>query len=283
MSLIVPSPRSLGYATDLGLLAANGGVITRREGYTVVRAPGHPGFHWGNFLLMDAPPAAGDEAHWPALFAREFGDDPAIRHIAFGWDHPRNEADEAGEAGEAGLAGDRAGFLALGYEAHDGEVMTTTKLDEPRYPRSDLVIRPLASDADWEAATLAHIASREAGHSLEDYTRFKRRGMGAYRAMAANGHGAWFGAFQGAQLVGDMGLFVTGGLGRFQAVGTAPEARRQGVCATLVYEGARQALATMGVTTLVIVAEPDGEAGRVYTRLGFRVTERQAGICWWAH
>jgi predicted GNAT family acetyltransferase len=69
-------------------------------------------------------------------------------------------------------------------------------------------------------------------------------------------------------------------VGRFQAVGTHPDHRRQGICATLVYETARRALATGRAVTLVMVADPDYHAARIYESVGFAAAEQQVGICW---
>jgi GNAT superfamily N-acetyltransferase len=96
--------------------------------------------------------------------------------------------------------------------------------------------------------------------------------------MADAGLGAWFGAFVEGRLVADRGVFVEGGVARFQAVETHPEFRRRGICATLVHESARHALATLGAERLVMVADAHYHAGRIYESLGFRPTERQLGM-----
>ena len=50
---------SLGFRSDLMLLALQGSTITREADHLVVRTPANPDFHWGNFLLFDRPPAPG--------------------------------------------------------------------------------------------------------------------------------------------------------------------------------------------------------------------------------
>jgi len=70
---------SLGYRTDLALRALEGGTETDRGGYLVARNPALPDFWWGNFLLLDGPPAAGSASHWLATFAAEF---PEAQHVA---------------------------------------------------------------------------------------------------------------------------------------------------------------------------------------------------------
>ena len=48
-------------------------------------------------------------------------------------------------------------------------------------------------------------------------------------------------------------------------------------CQTLVYEVSRRALA-WGLATLVMVADPDYHAARIYESLGFAVAEQQMGL-----
>lgn len=107
------------------------------------------------------------------------------------------------------------------------------------------------------------------------------RKMERYRAMARKGLGAWFGAFLGGQLVGDLGMFVEGDIGRFQSVGTYPDFRRRGVCGTLVFHAAVHALEKMQVQTLVMVADLHYHAARIYESVGFAAAERQTGLTWW--
>jgi hypothetical protein len=44
--------RSLGYRTDLHILALEGSVIDDRGDHLVVRGPRNPAYWWGNSLLV---------------------------------------------------------------------------------------------------------------------------------------------------------------------------------------------------------------------------------------
>lgn len=254
--------RSLGILTELGVLLPASTAEDRGD-HLVVRTPGQPGYYWGNFLAFRESPGPGDEVRWPALFAAAFGDDPAIRHMAFGWDDP---------AGCAGMADAFPGFAL-----EIGVVLTAEAPSPPPRPTPALEVRPLSSDADWEAATLNQIGTRGPGFELEAYARFKRARMATYREMAAAGRGAWYGAFLDGRLVGDCGIYRVRGLGRYQSVGTHPDFRRRGVCATLVHGAAAHAREAFGIARFVIVAEPGEDGDRVYRSLGFTPTERFAG------
>jgi predicted GNAT family acetyltransferase len=111
--------------------------------------------------------------------------------------------------------------------------------------------------------------------------------MRSYRRMSEAGLGHWYGAFSENQLVADLGLFHDGALGRFQNVGTHPAFRRRGVCATLVFLASQHALGEHALgehalKTLVMVADEDGDARRVYEDVGFVATEKQRTLSWWS-
>jgi hypothetical protein len=63
------------WATDIDVLPADR--VERRQtaegaGHLVVRSPGNPMHWWGNFLIFDEPPQAGDGPRWEAAFAAAF-------------------------------------------------------------------------------------------------------------------------------------------------------------------------------------------------------------------
>lgn len=260
-------PGSLGYMTDLSILEGMGAVISEQPTHWVIETPANPGYYWGNFLLFRAAPRTGDFERWTAEFDRRFAHLPQPHHQCFGWDDP------------AGPRGDLAAFEAAGFEVQEGVVLATAKPLPPERPCEQLTVRPLQTEADWEAALLNQIRCRSEGFDHDEYRDFKRRQMLDYQALTAAGMGAWFGAFLGDRLVGDLGIFLSHGVGRFQSVGTDPAYRRRGVCSTLVYQAARYAQERMNASKLVIIADPEDQAARIYQSVGFAACERQMGIC----
>ena len=78
------------------------------------------------------------------------------------------------------------------------------------------------------------------------------------------------------RLVSTAGIFVTEeGVARYQSVETHPAHRRQGLAAAVVHAAGQHGLDRLGVRTLVIVADTDGEAIGLYRRLGFADVEQQ--------
>jgi len=258
--------RSLALTTDVFILRLSGALVIERDGYTVVRTPEQPTFYFGNFLLFPAAPAPGDFERWMESFRTEFADDPEVRHETFCWDDPE------------GRTGDDQPFIDAGFECDTSTVMVASSVYPPPHPLDELQVRTLAGDADWDAARACLASARDEKLEEQSHDTFLPRSMRARRAMVESGAGQWFGAFLNGALVGTLGIFVENGIGRFQSVVVSPEARRRGVCGTLVHAAAQHALVELGVTRLVMVADPDDVAIRVYRSVGFQAAERQASL-----
>ena len=256
---------SLGYRTDLIFPAFDGEIINRGD-YLVIKTPSNPSFYWGNFLLFKNPPREGDYLRWRELFAREIGTPPHVEHQAFGWDTTK---DQSGFIGP---------FLDAGYQIERSVVLTA--LREDLIPKSSpgITIRRLRSEDDWNQSIENQVLCREPVFSEDGYRVFRQEQAKRYQEMVSGDRGAWFGAFSGNQLVGDLGIFCSGELGRYQSVGTHPDFRRRGIAGTLVHKAGLYAFDHHNVETLVIVAEADCPAQRLYQSIGFKFAEYQAGL-----
>jgi ribosomal protein S18 acetylase RimI-like enzyme len=148
----------------------------------------------------------------------------------------------------------------------------------PAYFNHEVTVRALQSESDWAQALENQVSCRGDDYEETGYRVYKERAMSEYRRLQGLGRGAWFGAFLGEKLVADCGLFFESNLGRFQSVGTHPDFRRLGICQTMVHVVARHGLDVWNLETLVIVAEDDQPAGRIYGSLGFRATEKQVSL-----
>jgi len=253
---------SLGWRTDLAMLEHSGSIVTDRGDHLAVRTPDNPRFWWGNFLLLAEPPRSEEEArHWLDAFAAEH---PTARHVAIGVD------------GVHGDATDLAALEGLGLESDVGSVMTATSVHAPPRPNRDATYRTLESDADWEQQVeLSMVGEDPSAYHREFCTA---RAL-AQRGLVERGYGAWWGAFEGDRLLASMGLFTaSAGLARFQNVKTHPDARGRGLAGTLVHRVSRFGFAELGARTLVMVADPDYLAIRVYRSVGFADTERQLQV-----
>ena len=257
--------RSLGLRSDLALIS---GETIERDGYVVVRSPQQPGYYWGNLIIFAEPPSRGCLFAWEKIFASEFSQNPGVLHRTFTWDL----SEAQGDLGE---------FLAKGYRHERTEVLVASKVQPPPQPNLDVEIRVIDSEEEWQAVALLQLEARPPEHDEEDYRKFVRGRLAGLRARTIAGDGEWYGAYLGGRQVGSLGIFRDGSLARFQEVVTHPDVRRRGVCGTLVHEVAKRNLAREGTTSLVMLADSEYHAARIYESVGFVASETLEGLCLW--
>jgi len=256
---------SLGFQTDLMLLASQGSQVEERDDCLVVRSPHNPDFWWGNLLLFRAAPEEASVEEWERAFVREF---PAASHRAFGVD------------GTSGGTANYEEFVGAGYDVEASVVMTATEVHAPPHPNHDATYRALdlTDRVDRESAIALRMANAPTMEPA-DYRLFLDRTMDSMAALQRKGAGSWFGAFLDGRMVSGMGLYSDGdGLARFQSVDTHPEARGLGLAGTLVHHVSSYGLSTLGAKTLVMVADPGYHAIRIYRSVGFENTESQVQL-----
>ncbi len=193
-------------------------------------------------------------------------DFPDSDHRAFGVDGVEDQSAALAPLVEAGPALDIS------------TVMTATSVHPPPRPNHDATYRQLSSDDDWaqriEVAMAVDTEYEPAKHRV-----FVTRKAAHDRALCEAGHGSWWGAFVGDDLATVMGLVeVDGELGRYQSVETHPDFRSRGLAGTLVHRVAAYGLEERGLRTLVMVADPDYLAIRIYRSVGFEGTETQTQL-----
>jgi ribosomal protein S18 acetylase RimI-like enzyme len=246
---------SLAVRTDLALARIAGSAVEDHGGYVAVRTPDNPSFYWGNYLLLPRAPEPDELPAWEELSERTF---PQCRHRAYA------------VATADGTRDDLAVFAAAGFETDASSVLTATAVHEPPRPNREATYRRLVSDDDWE--------QQVALWDLDDDVtpEFVRGKVAAERRTTETGAGAWWGAFVDGRLLSSMGLVAASpGLARFQQVQTRPEARGRGLAGTLVERAARYGFEELGAQTLVMVADPDYLAIRIYRSVGFEDTETE--------
>jgi ribosomal protein S18 acetylase RimI-like enzyme len=251
---------SLGFRTDLMVLALGGSEIEHGEGHVVVRTPANPTFWWGNFVLFAEPVESRDVAGRLALLAEAF---PGAEHVAGGIDSVD------------GTIGAEAELVGEGFELSRDTVLATTSLRPPSRG-VDAELRPLVGDEDWgQALELRIVCLPEDEHYTEPFVRAHLAGS---RALCERGLATWFGAFERGTLRAALGIVADGdGLARFQMVETHPESRRRGLASSLVHRAGSAALEA-GAETLVIVADPTYHAIDLYRSVGFADRETKVEL-----
>jgi ribosomal protein S18 acetylase RimI-like enzyme len=273
-----PVPRSLVWATDIDVLPLDR-VVEQRSGFLLIRSPGNPAHYWGNLLLFDREPRAGDAVRWEASFDEAFGDEPLVRHRTFAWDLTDGTSGAAYEE-----------FSSRGYEIEESIGLVARASQLVPHPRENREVAVQALDpaigADeplWDAVVELQVASREEGHDEEQHRSFTRARLADRRTLFRAGRGAWFVAIEPdtGEVVASCGVVVTAGRGRFQVVDTASTYRRRGICSRLVVEAGGRARDEYGAERFVIAADAHYHAVGLYESLGFERTERVFGVCHW--
>jgi hypothetical protein len=257
--------RSLVWATDIDVLPADR-VVERREAYVLVRSPSNPTHYWGNLLLFEDPPVAGDGARWEQFFDVEFAAEPQVQHRTFAWDRvdgSRGSVDEE--------------FLGFGYELEQtvGLVASPDAIRPHRRENRDMQVRALdaargADHALWERVVELQLAGRDEREDEAGYETFCRRRLEDLRTLFQLGRGGWYVALDGdaERVVASCGVVVTSGRGRFQSVDTAADYWQRGICSRLVVEAAHHAARQWRVEQLVIAADPGYHAFGLYESRG---------------
>lgn len=253
------SRRSLAFATDLAIRAAEGSEVRSTGGLTVVRTPGNPAFRWGNFVLV---PEAGD----PAVRARQHAEAfPGAGFVTVGLDDARAVFDEGA-------------WRAAGFEVERLAVLRSDGVGRQHLQASQPpIVRPLVSDEDWAAETAIAFELEPDGDAA--HLEFTRRVGVVERAAVGRGSMLWLGVEDGGRIVATAGVADAGDrLARFQDVQTREPFRRRGYAGALVLAGVRAAAAAFGSEGFVLVAEAAGPAIGLYRRLGFEQVETQVQL-----
>ncbi len=249
------------------IFARNESEIVERESYIAIKTPTNPGFHWGNYLIFKKAPVADEISSWKILFAKEFPYYDEIKHYVFAWDELK--------------APDDPGYLAHNMILEKSVGLQTDSLIRPKHYNNEVLIRPLTSPKDWEDADQLQTMTRLETYGFDEYLDFKKAQSLSYQKLIKLGNGMRVGAFKGNQMVAELGIYSEGKLGRYQNVVTHPDFRCQGICATLVYEAGQAILNEGKVKTLVMVADPDYHAARVYESVGFKPVEESYNLYWY--
>jgi ribosomal protein S18 acetylase RimI-like enzyme len=258
---------SLGYKSET-IFTGFDGRVDDRKSYLVFRTLSNPNYFWGNFLLFDRAPRLGDAPAWIALFKKEFTD-PRIYHVTLAWQTANEEV------------GDISEFLELGYELETKAVMTATDLHPPPKFNEKMSCQPLANAEDWKAMTNLQVDSANYDLPKHEWQKFYEGQSVRYQAMTKAGLGEWYGGYLHGKLVAGLGIFHKAGIGRFQTVCTHPDFRRQGLCGSLVYRASIHAFQEMKVQKLVMCADPDYFALKIYESVGFQREALEYGVYWW--
>lgn len=234
-------------------------VFERGDGAIVMRTPGYRGYYGGRVCYDDIlDPETARAAATDALA----GDGPGYLNLIW-------EVEEPGPVGLEVREGDQLDHLIV--------LISRALAIEPRRPPG-IEVRALASDADWAAIAdfTGRLAVADWGPDARAFNQWRYR---HFRATVELWGGDFFGAFDGDELVGSLGIVDTGQLLRYQDVQVAVSHRRRGIARYLCAHAFRAAGAG-SEKPAVIVADAGSIAERLYRQLGFVHTSTQHELRW---
>lgn len=260
--------KSLGLTTELIFMDKECSV-TDKGHYTVIKTPSNPSYFWGNYIVFNSAPKAGDFNKWHNIFDEEFKDYPEkLKHYLFAWENEDPKQD-------------LSAFKNAYYKYEKGVALSTTKINPPPKVNKDIEIRKIITNKEWQEIIDLQVLCADPIYNTANYTEFKEKQFKNYKRLVQEKRGDWFGAFLNGKLVADLGVFHKDGIARYQMVGTHPDYRRQGICGTLVYEAGLVALNEYKAKTLVMVADDDYHAASIYESVGFKPNDYIYSFCMW--
>jgi hypothetical protein len=249
--------KTLEIETDL-MVTGTRSVLDHHEDRVIQRSPGEPDFWFGNRTIFHEAPE--DIA---VAIATAQADFPDQRFSVISWDVPDLDPSPYKPALEA-----------AGYEIEQGITLAGQQAIRPGLPEG-IRFAEIERDEDWDAVITLQTESLIAeGRQPDAVASFTRDRFATRREDSKAGLGAWFGLFDGALLVADMGLVWSERLVRFQSVETRKSHRRRGLCAALLGEVSAVAAGRFPGAQQVIVADSGSAAARLYERAGFVCEER---------
>ncbi|MFC1746414.1 GNAT family N-acetyltransferase [Candidatus Riflebacteria bacterium] len=258
--------KSFGLATDL-FISSFESEVTERENYLVIKTPDQPGNFWGNFILFKNPPGAGDADTWMSIYRHEFKC-KAPKFFAFKWDISRLNLEKIKP------------FLEKGFHIHHDLVLSVEKIKKPGHYNNLLQIKMIKTAKEWCQVVDVHL-DEEWKRSPHSQKEFMQKKVEVFRKFSREKLGCRFGAFKNNKLVGELGIYCHKDVGRLNLIATHRNYRRQGVCQTLLYEAAKYAFDIMKLKHLVVIADRDYHAKKIYKTLGFKLKEKLSALLWY--
>ncbi len=225
------------------------------DGGCIVSDPMNSEFYWGNFFHLDHP------ENW-SLEHLESVHKKHLFYINKRFVFSYNDNLELHRTSN----GLRKKFEAAGYhfEAHACLIAKVENII-PHQCRF-ITFRQIETEEDWKQALGNQLLCRKMYDGKNEYVI--KRIQAARRATEA-GNGQWMGAFDGKKLVCDLGVFWDGQFCRFQAIGTHPEYRGQGIVRSLLTETVKEVSAKRSDPYFIILTGLGAGPQRVYEKCGF--------------
>lgn len=260
--------QNLGHRTNVHYNSFFGEIIERND-YWVIKTPVRPNFFWGNYILMKSSPTQGCYNEWVQIFESEIGPRNKRGFMAITFDSIEEaEKDLYIEFEQAGCT------IIINKMLTASSIHSTDKVSDT------LIVKPFSSETDWNAYKDIHLDPDWGYGTQEAQSRFLDEEINDFKKIVKMNKGQRFGAFENNVMIAELGVFWDGEVARFNNVATAIDHRRKGACSTLVYEVSKFLLEQKDISTLVMEADENYHASRIYESLGFKPTQKTISFQW---
>lgn len=239
-----------------------------KDDYIVIKTNDRPKYFWGNYIIMKFSPKAGDYDNWISIFENEIGNKEYRGFIAITFDTDNGDNADTKE------------FVMNGFKVITTKVLLAKSIFKPRKYNHEIEIRPFQSNEDWEKYVDIHFTPNWGYGPDEGQTSFLREEIESFKRLTDAGMGQRYGAFLDGEMVAELGVFWEDNVVRFNNVATHPSKRRIGACSTLVYEVSKLMLQREEIDVLVMEADEDYHAAKIYEEVGFKATQKLISLEW---
>ena len=255
---------SLGLKTDI-MISSLECEMHYEEHYAYMKTPKRGDYYWGNFLITQAQ--INSQAELDALisvYKRHF--DTHGKFITIAFDNPM------GDVGRLSI------FKNNDFDIYTNLVMQLNKEDSKA--KDDLnenftfkVIK--TKDYIMDLVAVHHDPDWRYGPGQDEFLTGK---FEALIKLEENGMGQRYVLMDEDKIIADLGIYHQNRLARFNDVVTHKDYRNQGLCYTLVNKACEYIFNNSDVEILVMQADENYFAHKIYRKVGFEETEKLISI-----
>ena len=242
--------------------------VTENSDYIVIKTPQRPDYFWGNYIIMKSPPTHGDFEDWISIFELEIGTRNELGYVAIGIDTIDGDDCVVEE------------FKENGFDIQVSKILLAENIIKPRKFNDLIEVRPYSSEEDWANYLEIHFTPNWNYGTEAEQKEFLKDEMESFRRFVKSENAQRYGAFLNGEMIAELGVFWEGNVARFNNVATHSDHRRKGACSSLVYHVSKMMLDRSEITTLVMEADEDYHAARIYEEVGFEPTQRLISLEW---